>query len=138
MGFAAFKSKPSSEKVTTALTRIAVNERFHRTLKEYLALIDVPEEQAEFEHEAGLIIYWYNEYGPHDTFGGKTPNEVYFSRPAANEQPRLEPRERWPRGSSCAKPQVDIEGEPGDPIIFKVDCLKGRRHLPIIRARRAA
>ena len=29
-------------------------------------------------------------------------------------------------------------GEPGDPIIFEIDCLEDRRHLPIIRAERAA
>jgi len=185
MGFAVFKTKPSSEDVTTALERImlkegvrpkqmivdqgpefkcehfeekwceamnilprfgavgkhgsiAVVERFHRTLKELLRLTTVPEEQSQFEREVGLIVGWYNEHRPHETLGGKTPNEVYFSRPPANEQPRLEPRQRWPRGSPCAKPQVDIQGEPGDPVVLAIDCLEGRRHLPIIRARRAA
>ena len=117
---------------------IAVVERSHRTLKEYLALIVVPEDQAEFEHEVGLIIYWYNECRPHDTLGGKTPNEGYFSRPAANELARLEPRERWPCGSPCATPQVDVDGQPGDPIILEIDCLEERRNFPIIRARRVA
>ena len=117
---------------------IAVVERFHRTIKEILRLIVVPEDQSEFGHEVGLIIDWYNEHRPHDTLGGKTPNEVYFSRPAANKQPRLEPRKRWPRGSPCAKPQVGVDGERGDPFILEIDCHKGRRHLPIIRARRAA
>ncbi len=98
----------------------------------------MPEDQGEFEWEARLIIDWFNEHRPHATLGGKTPNEVYFSRPAANERPRLEPRERWPRGSPCARPQVDIEGEPGDPILLEIDYLEGRRHLPILRARRAA
>ena len=69
---------------------------------------------------------------------GKTPNEVYFSRQAANEQARFEPRERWPRSSPCARPQVGIAGAPGDPIVIELDCLEGRRHLPIIRARHAA
>ena len=97
-----------------------------------------PENKAAFEQEVSLVIAWYNEHRPHDTLGGKTPNEVYFSRPAANEQPRLEPRERWPRGSPCARPLVDIQGEPGDAIVVRIDCLEGRRHLPIVRARRAA
>ena len=185
MGSAVFKCRPSSEEVTTALTRImfaerirpkhlivdqgpefdchhfrevwckamnilprfgavgkhgsiAVVERFHRTLKEILRLITIPEDQSQFEREVSLIIEWYNEHRPHDTLGGKTPNEVYFSLPAANEQPRMEPRPRWPRGSPCAKPQVDVDGEPGDPVILELDCHKGRQHLPIIRARRAA
>ncbi len=33
---------------------------------------------------------------------------------------------------------VGLEGAPGDPIIFEIDCLDGRRHLPVIRVRRAA
>jgi putative transposase len=117
---------------------IAVVERFHRSVKEILQLITVPEDQTKFEHEVGLIIDWYNEHRPHDTLGGKTPNEVYFSRPPANEQPRIEPRERWPRGSPCASPQVDIEGEPGNPFVLEIGCLERRRHLPVIDARRAA
>jgi transposase InsO family protein len=185
MGFAAFKMRPPSEEVTTALDliiereqakpkhlivdqgaefkcehfeqkwcarhrilprfgavnkhgSIAVVERFHRTLKDILPMTTIPESQSQFEREITLLINWYNEHRPHMTLGGKTPNEVYFSLPAANEQPRHEPRERWPRGSPCAKPQVDVEGEPGDPIVLKIDCLEGRRHLPIIRTRQAA
>ncbi len=117
---------------------IAIVERFHRTLKEILRLITVPEDQAAFEREVAFVIDWYNEYRPHETLGGKTPNEVYFTRRPANEQSRLEPRERWPRGSPCASPQVELEGEPGDPIVLEIDCLEGRRHLPIILARHAA
>ena len=185
MGFAVFKSEPSSEEVTAALDRIwlkegirpkhlivdqgpmfncahfeeewceerniqlrfgavgehgsiAVVERFHRTAKELLRLITIPEEQSLFETEIAMIIRWYNEHRPHETLAGQTPNEVFFSRKAASQQPRLEPRQRWPRGSPCAKPQVDIHGEPGDPIVLEIDCLDGRRHLPIIHARRAA
>jgi transposase InsO family protein len=185
MGFAVFKSKPSSDEVTTALTRImfaerirpkhlivdqgpefdcdhfreawcremnilprfgavgkhgsiAVVERFHRTIKEILRQTTIPEDQGAFEQELRLIVDWYNEHRPHDTLGGKTPNETYFTRPSANEQPRFEPRERWPRGSPCAKPKAGIQGEPGDPVILEIDCHKGRRHLPIIRARHAA
>jgi transposase InsO family protein len=117
---------------------IAVVERFHRTVKELLRLITIPEVLEQFEQELGLIIGWYNEHRPHETLGGKTPHEVYFSRPPANEQPRIEPRQHWPRGSPCAKPQVGIDGEPGDMVISEIDCHEGRRHLPVIRARRAA
>lgn len=117
---------------------IAVVERFHGTLKDILRLITVPEDQPRFEQEVTLAIDWYNEWRPHGTLRGKTPNEVHFSRPVAHERPRREPREGWPRGSPCAVPQVEIDGEPGDPIILVIDCLDGRRHLPIIRTRRAA
>ena len=117
---------------------IAVVERFHRTLKEILRLITVPEHQPEFEQEVRLVIDWYNEHRPHETLGGRTPNEVHFARPPANEQPRIEPRRQWPRGSPCAKPIVGIDGDPGAPIIVEIDCYEGRRHLPIIRVRPAA
>ncbi len=117
---------------------IAVVERFHRTFKELMRRTIIPEEQSAYEHEAQLIIDWYNEHRPHMTLEGKTPNEVYYLRPAANEQPRFEPRECWPVESPCAKPQVEVDGDPGDAIILELDCLQGRRHLPIIRSRRAA
>jgi putative transposase len=117
---------------------IAVVERFHRTFKELMRRTIIPEEPSQYEREAQLIIDWYNEHRPHTTLEGKTPNEVYFSRPAANEQPRFELRERWPIDSPCAKPQVEVDGEPGDPIVLEFDCLEGRRHLPIIRSRREA
>ena len=146
MGFAVFKSKPTSKEVTTGLGQIAqqagatpkylivdqgsrfkcehfektwcpavnifprfgavgrhgsiaVVERYHKSFKELLRQIAVPEEQTEFEQEASLIVDWYNEHRPNETLGGKTPNEVYLSRSAANEQPRLEPRPWWPRDS---------------------------------------
>ena len=118
--------------------QIAVVERFHRTFKDILRLATIPEEQSEYEQEASLIIDWYNEHRTHNTLDGKTPNEIYFSRPAASEQPRHEPRQRWPRGSPCAKPQVEIDGEAGDPIVLEIDCLEGRRHLPMIGVQRAA
>jgi len=57
---------------------ISVVERFHRTFKELLEQIVVPEDQAEFEREAWLIVHWYNEHRPHATLSGRTPNEVYF------------------------------------------------------------
>ena len=117
---------------------IAVVDRLHRTMNEVLRLIVVPEDQVEFEYEVACNIDRYNDARPHMNLNGKTPNEVYFARSSANEQPRLEPRKDWPRGSPCAKPQVDIDGEPGDSVIVEIDCLECRRHLPIIRARRAA
>jgi hypothetical protein len=117
---------------------LAVVERFHKTMKEILRLIVVPEDQSRFEHEMACILDWYNDARPHMTLDGRTPNEVYFSRPPANEQPRIEPRRDWPRGSPCAKPQAGIDGDPGDPVIFKIDFLEGRRHLPVICIRRAA
>ena len=185
MGFAVFKSRPTSEEVTAALDRtmsaeqvqpkhlivdqgrefncehfkdvwckakniryrfgavrrhgsIAVVERFHRTMKEILRLVVVSEDPSQFEREVQCIVDWYNESRPHMTLNGKTPNEVYHSRPPANEQPRFEPRRDWPCKSPCEKPQVDVDRKAGDPVIIEIDCHEGRSHLPIIRVRRAA
>jgi hypothetical protein len=77
---------------------------------------------------------------------------VYYSRDPGNEKPRFEPRIRLVRGSPCAKPEekrglapeelsdeVPIPLFPaGDKIIFKIDKLEGRSHLPIISIKRAA
>jgi hypothetical protein len=115
---------------------IAVVERLHRTLKEILRRITIPEDQTDFDRKVGLIVDWYNEHRPHATLGGKTPNEVHFFRPAANEQPRIEPRRKWPCGSPCAKPQIVVKGNSRDAMVVELDCLENRRHLPVIRVRR--
>mgnify|MGYP001551965764 CR=1 FL=1 len=112
MGFAVFKRRPKSEEVT--------------------------EDQGEFEEELAAIVTWHNEHRPHETLGGRTPDEVSFSHAPANEQPRFETRLRWPRGSPCAEPQAELKGQPGDPIIIEIDCVANRRHLPVTRARHAA
>jgi hypothetical protein len=106
------KNIPYRFGAVSRLGSIAVVERFHSTMKEILRLIVVPEDQSRFEHEVECIIDWYNEARPHMTLNGKTPNEVYFSREPANERLRIEPRPRWPRGSPCAKPPIEIDGAP--------------------------
>ncbi len=53
-------------------------------------------------------------------------------------QMRAHDRGSQTRPSPCAAPQVGVDGNPGDPIIFEIDCLDGRRHLPLFRVRRAA
>ena len=118
---------------------IAVVERYNLTMKTILALaLTFLMRREAIERELDLAFLWYNEYRPHSTLGGRTPNEVYFNRDPGNENPRYEPRTRLIRGSPCAKPETLIEGEPGDRLIFKIDKLEGRSHLPIISIKRAA
>ncbi|MDA1052747.1 MAG: DDE-type integrase/transposase/recombinase [Planctomycetota bacterium] len=118
---------------------IAVVERFIKTLKdEATRRILVPLQRESFRNELVLFRDWYNEYRPHMTLLGKTPNEVYFKRRAANQQPRIEPRAGWPRGSPCAKPQTLVAGQPGDKFTLQVDFHEGRKHLPIVTSQRAA
>ena len=118
---------------------IAMVERFIKTVKdEATRRLLVPLQRESFRRELVLFRDWYNEHRPHMTLLGKTPNEVYFKRCAANQRPRIEPREDWPRGSPCAKPQTLVAGQPGDQFTLQVDFHKGRKHLPIVTLKRAA
>jgi putative transposase len=118
---------------------IAVVERFIKTMKnEATRRIVVPLRCELFRRELKTYFAWYNEHRPHATLAGKTPNEVYLRLRPANERPRIEPRERWPRRTPCAVPRTLIAGQPGDRFTFQVDFHDGRRHLPIVSLRRAA
>jgi putative transposase len=118
---------------------IAVVERAIRTLKhECTRRIIVPRLRSNFRREVTTFVDWYNQHRPHTTLGGSTPDEIYFKLRAANRQPRLEPRSRWPRRSPCATPRVLVAGQPGDRFMFHVTAMKGRRHLPIVSLTRAA
>jgi hypothetical protein len=118
---------------------IAIVERFILTMKLVLAQLPlIPLRRESFRNELSTIIQWYNEHRPHDSLGGKTPNEVYEARFPANRKPRLEPRIGWPRGSPCAKPQTLVAGKPGQRFEMTVDFYRKRRHLPIVTLKRAA
>ena len=118
---------------------IAVVERFILTMKNestrrYLVAL----RRETFRGELVAFIDWYNEYRPHTTLGGKTPEEVYHHRYPANRKPRIEPRERWQRGAPCAKPQTLIAGKPGQRFEMVVSFHEKRRHLPVVKLNRAA
>ncbi len=118
---------------------IAVVERAIRTMKdECTRRILVPQRRKEFRRELLSFMDWYNEYRPHMTLEGSTPNEIYFGRCPANQCPRLEPRKRWPRVSLCARPRTPVAGHPGDRFGFEVNYFRGCRHLPIVSLKRAA
>ena len=118
---------------------VAVVERFILTLKQILHQMPlIPLRRTSFRSELVMIAQWYNEDRPHVTLGGRTPNEVYERRFSANRKPRIEPRPRWPRGSSCAKPWALVGGKPGQRFDATVSFHKGRRHLPVVMLKRAA
>ena len=118
---------------------IAIVERFILTIKQVLAQLPlIPLRRESFCNELTMIIQWYNEHRPHDSLGGKTPNEVYDDCFPANRKPRIEPRAGWPRGSPCAMPQTLVAGKPGQRFEMAVDFHKKRRHLPILTLKRAA
>ncbi len=118
---------------------IAVVERFIRTLKESLRRLTlIPLRRECFRSEVSTFADWYNEHRPHETLGDRTPNEAYYRRFPANRKPRHEPRERWPRGSPCAKPLALTRGRPGAQLELEMTHYAGRKHLPIVMLGRVA
>jgi hypothetical protein len=91
-----------------------------------------------------VYVRWFNEHRPHTYLRGRTPNEVYFGRKPANEQPRLEPRLEYPQDAWCASPpaggspQTSVRGRRGVRLALEVSHFEGKRHLPVVALRRAA
>jgi hypothetical protein len=117
---------------------VAVIERLIRTLKEGIRHIVVPLKRETLRRDLLSLVGWYNEFRPHRTLRGRTPNEVYFGRFPANRRPRLEPRPNWPRGSPCAVPQALVAGQPGDKFVLELRRHDGWAHMPVVTLRRAA
>ena len=118
---------------------IAVLERFIRTMKDRCTRrITVPLRRDAFRRELMLFIDWQNEHRPDDALSGRTPNEVYHNRPAANESPRAEPRANWPPNAPCAGPRAPLDGTPGRRVELVVRYHAGRKHLPIVKLRHVA
>ena len=95
-----------------------------------------PVSRTEMIHETQLFFEWYNEFRPHMSLDGKTPNEVYFKRRAANAKPRLETRPHAKHSTPCAAPRMCIAGRAGAKVKVRLEFLEGRRHLPIIKVER--
>jgi transposase InsO family protein len=118
---------------------IAVVERLILTLKQLLRQVPlIPLHRETFRQEMTAIVEWYNEFRPHTTLRGKTPNEVYEGRFPANRQPRIEPRPGWPRGSPCARPWALVGGKPGQRFATTVSFHSKRRYLPTVTLKRVA
>jgi len=118
---------------------LAVIERLIRSIKdECTRRLIIPYRRDAFRRELLLFLSWYNGHRPHNWLDARTPDEVYFGKPAACCAPRLEPRRRWPRDSPCAQPQATIRGRRGARLELQVSHLAGRKHLPIVELKRAA
>lgn len=103
---------------------IAVIERFFLTLKsEAMRIIAVPFRPAALRAELTAFVGWYDAHRPHQTFGGRTPAEVY------------EGLERFDQGDANGAPtRVDLDKQ----VSLHVSYLEGRKHLPIVELRAAA
>src|SRR5690606_29841245 len=96
---------------------IAVIERFFLSLKnEALRRILVPMSIEQMRREIALYGIWYNQSRPHQSLGGRTPDEVCLGLKPARDGPRFEARafkqsaapRRAPAGSSL-EVVVDFE-----------------------------
>ena len=116
---------------------IAVTERVIKSLKyEYLNRIVVPLSQSDIVNEVRSYVSWYNDFRPHTRHFGKTPNEIYFNRRAANTLPRIEPRKYAKHSTPCAAPRMMIRGKSGAKIKLVLDFHEGNKLLPIVRIER--
>ncbi len=64
-------------------------ERFHQTLKKYLAQQDPIETKKQLQHQLDWFVTYYNEVRPHRAIGRRTPAQVYAAREKAG--PSSEP-----------------------------------------------
>jgi putative transposase len=118
---------------------LAVVERLIRTMKEECTRrLVVPFHRAAFLRELVLFVDWYNGDRPHTRLEARTPDEVYYGRPAASLVPRFEPRQRWPRDAPCAAPQTAIRGCCGTRLELHIRFRLRRKHLPIVELNHAA
>ncbi len=99
-------------------------------------LILVPLQRDDMVRELELFFAWYNNFRPHMTLRTRTPNEIYHDLSPACEQPRFEPRPRWPSTSPCASPQALVNS--ANNVHVKIEFLHGRKHLPIVTLKHAA
>lgn len=58
-------------------------ERFHQTLKRYLAAQPRPHSIEKLNHLLTQFQVWYNTQRPHRALGGRTPEEAYLALPKA-------------------------------------------------------
>lgn len=116
---------------------MALTERTIRTFKEGCSRrILVPVSHQKMEDETRIFFEWYNEYRPHASLKGRTPNEVFFHRRAKNTLPRIEMRPSVRHSMPCASPRMMIAGNAGAKVKFKIEFFGGRSHLPILRVER--
>jgi putative transposase len=116
---------------------IAIVERFILSLKnECTRRIIVPLRIDEFRLELANYFHWYNDARPHQSLGGRTPNEVYLGIPSARDGPKLETRPVIMKSMGLRKRRHEVVAT--SDLMLVVGYLEHRRHLPIVSLKRAA
>jgi hypothetical protein len=83
----------------------------------------VPFRLAAMRAELVAFAQWHDAHRPHQSFGGRTPAEVYEGLE------RVDQRAVRKSGSLLTS---------GKPLALKVSYLEGRKHLPIVELKAAA
>jgi transposase InsO family protein len=112
---------------------IAVTERAIRRIKdEGIRPTTVPLDMVAMCKLMSLYAYWYNTCRPRSSLRGATPIEIYFGRQPAHEQPRFEPRARYP-----TTPGEKLRARRGAKVRLEISYLGGAKHLPIVTVKAA-
>ena len=107
---------------------IAIVERFIRSMKqECTRCLLVPMSSVAMRRELRSYATWYSTHRPHMALAGRTPEEVYRARTPRRR--RFEPRPNWPHQG---------RRDTGDNFRLELSYVENRKHLPIVRLRRAA
>ena len=88
-----------------------------------MRVIMVPFSLAAMRAELLAFVRWHDAYRPHQSFGGRTPAEVYEGLERADQR----------AGGPPVTPLTS-----GKQLALKVSYLDGRKHLPIVELRAAA
>jgi putative transposase len=117
---------------------IAVIERFMLSLKqEALRRVIVPMGIQAMQCIVEQYLAWYNGCRPHTALGGRTPDEVFEGRAAANQEPRFEPRTCYPlRPHPARAAPMAVRGKRGVVVDLVVPRLHDQPHLPVVELRR--
>jgi len=116
---------------------IAVVERFILSLKnECTRRIVVPLRIGEFRLELANYFRWYNDARPHQSLGGRTPNEVCRGISSARDGPKLETRPGMMKPRRRRKRRQEVVAT--SDLALVVNYVEHGRHLPIVSLKRAA
>jgi transposase InsO family protein len=117
---------------------IAILERFILSLKdECTRRMLVPLSLTSFQDELLRYVVWYNEYRPHQSLAGCTPNEIYDGTRSVRDACRLATRTEPRKGKNHAVVE-QLQVERVTKLRLVVSQLDGRQHLPIVKLNRAA
>ena len=118
------KAHSSGRRTAVGVDNTVSSQGTERSLKtEAMRVIAVPFSLEAMRAELVAFVRWYDAYRPHQSFGGRTPAEVYEGRERADQRTGTGSTGRLTSGRQVA---------------LDVSYLEGRQHLPIVELMPAA